>query len=101
MNGHTDIDPINPCSQAVDRHTYGCCMLNICFYGQRLVRVGMWRFAVDVYWSPRRKGWTWFFVGRCSNAATWFTPFGCVTWPMPDQLKRMKRPADTQAGEEE
>ena len=75
MNGRTTENAtLNPCTAAVDRHTYGCRFLNICFYGHRLVRVALWRFVVDLYWchGPGRK----FFTARSGNSWTWYTPIG-------------------------
>ena len=79
MNGKTDVDEtLNPSTAAVDRHTYGCRFVNVCFYGKRLARAVLWHFAVDLYWYyPKAR---WFFTSRCGNSWTWYTPIGTFSY---------------------
>ena len=81
MNGTTIIDEgLNPCSARMDKHTYGCPMLNISIHGKRLLRVGVCGVYLDLYGS----GWRHILYARIGNGAVLFFPCGCIEWPMPD-----------------
>lgn len=85
MNHHTLVnEKFNPCTAKLDYYTYGCRLLNISFWGNRLVRINLGRILIDVYWFGFCRE-RWFFVARCKNAITWFTPIGCTSWTFSSQ----------------
>ena len=80
MNGRTKINAaLNPCSADVDKHTYGCRLLNFTTRGKRWLKVGCCGICVDLYPS----GWHRLMYARYKNGATVFFPGGSLSWPMP------------------
>ena len=65
----------------MDRRTYGWPLLNVCFWGRRLLQVTIWRLTVDIYAS---KTWPFTAMGGGANgtARYWqlFWPLGKVMW---------------------
>lgn len=79
MNGRTSIDAtMNPCSADMDRHTYGFKWLNFSTHGKRLFCLSILGCCLDVY-----RGGNQFFSVRGGNWITFFSPYGCLTLPMP------------------
>ena len=83
MNGKTNISGINLCSAEADKHTYGCKLFNISFWGKRLLRVGILGIYIDLFWG----GWKVLYA-RYRNGAVLFFPGGSVRWPMPTKEAR-------------
>ena len=92
MNGKTTVDPINPCSAEMDRHTYGCKWLNVSMWGKRLLRVGVFGVYLDLYWS----GWSRPLYVRMLDGAALFFPGGSLHWPLPI-VKREAAEAESEA----
>jgi hypothetical protein len=89
MNGKTTICPIhNPNSAEMDRRTYGCSWLNVCFWGKRLIRFTIGRLTMDIHRSCFK---TFACMGGGANGSArywqlWW-PFGSVMWIVRKPIK--------------
>lgn len=82
MNGKTTIDAtLHPCSAEMDRRTHGWPLLNVCFWGKRLLRLTVGRLTVDIY-AGQGRPFTFWAGGANGSARYWnlFWPLGSVMW---------------------